>query len=467
MLYQIIRKEMLLNLVSFRFIISVILLFVLIIGTMQIMASNYGRRVEDFSIGTEMHNDDLEKLNTRPQFEAFGVTKDTHPTLLGIFAIGLESQMSRSFMVPGYAMSIQEQGGRVFYAVSKLAGIQPEGSKYSNPIFTLFQPPDFIYIINIVLGLLAILFSFDSISGEKENQTLKLMLTNSVPRDVVLIGKWIGGTLSILLPFMLAFGIGVLGVIMRPSIQLDGDALVRLLLIFALSGLYIAVFFLVGMVFSVFTSRSSTSLVLSLFAWVIFVLVVPNLAPVISRQFVPMKPSDAIVREAERMENEMWHDLWKIRNDDQKAYRRKKKEITEKLPDKIRALEDAWLRRLMRQVSLAKNISRVSPSADYIYATTAIAGTGIDDYFNLRDRILRYRIRLGETRGDFVKDDTSQPIPMLYVKVDLDEVPVFQDKRIELVDSINHAVIDFGILACYLVILFMIAFVKFLNYDVK
>ncbi|HPI76210.1 MAG TPA: hypothetical protein PLK80_05700, partial [bacterium] len=69
MLFQIIRKELLLNLVSFRFIISTVLLFVLIVGSMNIMAVNYTRRLADYSSGVEMHADDIDKINTRPMFE--------------------------------------------------------------------------------------------------------------------------------------------------------------------------------------------------------------------------------------------------------------------------------------------------------------------------------------------------------------------------------------------------------------
>ncbi|HOY63610.1 MAG TPA: ABC transporter permease subunit [bacterium] len=456
MLFQIIRKELLLNLVSFRFIISSVLLFVLIVGSMNIMAVNYTRRLADYSSGVEMHADDIDKINTRPMFEGFGVTRDPRPAMLGIFSIGLDPIMSRSFMVPGYTMKMgdQGQGGRLFYGVSKLVGVMPEGSKYSNPIFTLFQPPDFVYVINIVLSLLAILFAFDAISGEKESQTLKLMLTNSLPRDVILFGKWIGGTISILLPFCIAFGIGALTLLIRPDISPAEEATSRILVIFVLALLYIAVFFLIGLVFSTFSARSSTSLVLSLFAWVLFVLVIPNLAPVISRQFVSMKPADAITRELERQEREMWGDGGG-------------KRVKAEIPEKVSALEDAWLRRLERQASLAVNISRVSPSAAYIYASSTMAGTGISDYFSARDEVLRHRQELGDARDKFVQDDKSQVIPGLYIKVASDLVPEFRDKRQDLSTSLNNSLIDLAILVVYLIALFMVAFLKFLRYDVK
>jgi len=465
MLFTIIKKEILLNLVSFRFMVSVVLLSVLIVGSMQIMAINYSRRLEDYSMGVQMHKNDMANISTRPEFEAFGVTKDPRPPMLGIFAIGLEKQMSRSFMIPGYSMTREGEGGRVVYSTSKLIGIMPEGSKYSNPVFTLFMPPDFIYIINIVLSLLALLFSFDCISGEKEDQTLKLMLTNSVPRDVILFGKWIGGTISIMLPFLAAFSLGILLVVLRKDVSFTGEAPVRIALILGASMLYIAVFFLLGLLFSAFTERSSTSLILSLFAWVFFVLVIPNISPVIARQIVPLKTPDQIVRESERIEEDLRHEAMKEQNEE------KRKELWEKMkedvPKKVRALEERWLNGLQRQTAMAANISRISPSANYVYITTSVAGTGLADYIKQKEEIFRYRSDLSSARNKFLKSDKSKPIPVLYVKIDQDKVPVFQEKGIEWSDSVNNVIWDFVILFAYLAVFFMVTFIRFLNYDVK
>jgi hypothetical protein len=60
---------------------------------------------------------------------------------------------------------------------------------------------DLMFIVKIVLSLFAILFTYDTIVGEKEKGTLKLALSNDVPRDRLILGKAIGGgmPLSIIL----------------------------------------------------------------------------------------------------------------------------------------------------------------------------------------------------------------------------------------------------------------------------
>ena len=53
-------------------------------------------------------------------------------------------------------------------------------------------------------SLLAVLFAFDAICGEKERGTLKVMLSNAVPRDLIILSKGIGGYLCLIVPFLVA-----------------------------------------------------------------------------------------------------------------------------------------------------------------------------------------------------------------------------------------------------------------------
>ncbi|MEW5947151.1 MAG: ABC transporter permease subunit [bacterium] len=463
MILRIARKEIQLNLLSFRFQVCIVLLFILIVGSMQIMATNYGRRLEDYSTGAEIHRDDLLKMNSRLEFEAFGVTQDPKPSILGVFAMGLEREMSRSFMIPGFATEERGQMSSTAPA-SKLQGMQLEASKYSNPVFTLFQPPDFVYVINIVLSLLAMLFAFDAVSGEKENQTLKLMLTNSVPRDAVLIGKWLGGSVSIIIPFFVAFIAGLLSIVIRPYVSFSGEDWIRITLLLAVSSLYVCVFFLLGMVLSTLTQRSATSLILSLFAWIFFVLVVPNVSPVIARQMVPLKTADQIVREEERIERDMRDELQNVPEEERAE---KMKSLGEEIEARTSALEDAYLRRLARQVNASVNLSRLSPSSSFTYAAVNLAGTGVTDYNKLKERIIRYKYELRDSRNKFLLDDRSKNIPMLYIVIDYEKLPVFHQPRSDLASSISNSLLDLALLFVFAVAFFMVSFIRFLRYDVK
>jgi ABC-type transport system involved in multi-copper enzyme maturation permease subunit len=66
------------------------------------------------------------------------------------------------------------------------------------------------------------MFVFDAICGEKERGTLKVLLSNSVPRDLVLLGKWIGGYISLAIPFLIALLGGIAYVYITGALQFKG-----------------------------------------------------------------------------------------------------------------------------------------------------------------------------------------------------------------------------------------------------
>jgi ABC-type transport system involved in multi-copper enzyme maturation permease subunit len=483
MFFQIVRKEILLNLVSFRFMVSMVLLALLVVGSLQIMTSNYVRRMDDFESSQQTHRDDMDTMNNIMQFMAFGVAKDPRPPMLGIFSIGLEQKMSSSFRVPGFIIT---SGGQrpdtenplAYQEFSSMEGLEMEGSKYANPIFTLFQPPDFIYVVNIVLSLLAILFAYDCISGEKEDQTLKLMLSNAVPRDVVLLGKWVGGTLSIVAPFILSFLLGILmvSVFWQGELQFTHDAVLRIFTILGVSTLYVMVFFLMGMAFSTFTERSTTSLILSLFAWVFFVLVVPNIAPVIARQILPNISPNIISSNLETVNREL-NERTRDKLNQEGADRGKIMDAYKKeLENQVKNMEEVWENKNENQANLARNISRISPSANYVYTATNISGTGAYDFLDFRKEVPDYKNQLRdkskklkkEGRGEGLYEmDKEKIFPPIFIKVYAEEIPQFEYTKISFSDSVKHSAIDLGLLAIWLIVLFMASFIGFMHYDVK
>ena len=45
---------------------------------------------------------------------------------------------------------------------------------------------DFLFVVSTVFSLLALLFTFDAVAGEREAGTLRVTLANALPRDVFL-----------------------------------------------------------------------------------------------------------------------------------------------------------------------------------------------------------------------------------------------------------------------------------------
>ena len=82
---------------------------------------------------------------------------------------------------------------------------QLDDTKYNeHRVFAIFGSLDLAFIVKVVLSLFAILLTFDAICGEREGGTLKLVLSNAVPRDRVILGKLVGGFLALVVPLALA-----------------------------------------------------------------------------------------------------------------------------------------------------------------------------------------------------------------------------------------------------------------------
>ena len=106
---------------------------------------------------------------------------------------------------------------------------------------------DWGFIIGYVLSLVALLFTFDSISGEREHGTLRLTLANSIPRHTVLIGKFLGALISVNIPFILAVLVNLLVISTSSNVHLGSEAWGRLGIIFLIAVLYTCLFLALGL----------------------------------------------------------------------------------------------------------------------------------------------------------------------------------------------------------------------------
>ena len=135
---------------------------------------------------------------------------------------------------------------------------------------------DWGFIVGYVLSLIALLFTFDAIAGERESGTLRLMLANAIPRHTVLLGKFLGAFLSILIPFSIAVLMNLLVLSTSRSVHLTAGEWERLGIIFLIALLYTSIFLALGLLVSARVQRSAVSLVILLLAWVTFVVFMPS-----------------------------------------------------------------------------------------------------------------------------------------------------------------------------------------------
>ena len=298
MLWQIAQKEFLSNILTLRFLIGFILCQALIVSSEYVLIKDYEARLAAYSELTKRHEASKKEIKVYSQLE-IGVDRPPEP--LSVIAMGFDKQLGNTLTV-------------TFKEIPTSA----IGSGAGNPLLSVFSAIDIVLIIQIIIGLLTFLFAYDTISGERERGTLALMLSNPIPRHQVLLGKYLGGMLSIVLSLSCGLLFGLLVIAQSESISLTAEIWGRIGLIFLVSLIYISTLFMLAMLVSSRCKRSTTSLIFILFLWVVFVVLIPNTGAYLSRHILKIKPKAVVDSQIDALENEFWN---KINEDSRKNQR--------------------------------------------------------------------------------------------------------------------------------------------------
>ncbi len=259
MILAIARKEFHQALLPLRFAGGLILCVVAVAAGTLAMIEDYDSRREAYlqQVG-EYETEVLEKEGAYARL-VWDLKAFRAPRQLAVFSVGSDRWQGNQVTVTHHEVPVRSQWLGV-----------------SNPYMVLFRTVDLSLIVQIILGLLALLFAHDAVCGERERGTLRLMLANPVARDQVLLGKAAGhlGLLTVLLA--VTYVVGLLFVQASPTLHLGAGEVGRVALMLAASGLYVAAMYAAGLLLSICTRRSATALVLAVFGWLLGVAVYPN-----------------------------------------------------------------------------------------------------------------------------------------------------------------------------------------------
>lgn len=139
-----------------------------------------------------------------------------------------------------------------------------------DPLLLRFGATDLASVGVGVLSLLAILISYDGISGEKERGTLKLLLINPISRAEVLLGKYLGAMATLLASLLAALLLAALP-LARAGVRFDGADYGRLLLVLLVLVLFLSAIALAALAVSAMTTRSSVAILALSFLWLVSV----------------------------------------------------------------------------------------------------------------------------------------------------------------------------------------------------
>ena len=451
MFFLLFRKELLEQLLSLRFAMACIICLVVVLSSTWVLTKEYKESLADYRTNVVLHKNEIEESN---DLVGDGIKIDKPLNPMQIFFKGLDQELTATAKVNAQSEP------------------QFEASYEGNPVGLLFPPIDLLFFIGIVMSLLAIAFSYDAVAGEKELGTLKLLMSYSVPRDLVLLAKWIGGYLALVAPFLVAVLCGLVVLVLSPTVELRSQDWGALGLIMFCALLYLAAIYSLGIFVSTHTQLASTSITVLLMVWVLVVLVVPNTAPYLAAQLHPVRDFVLIDKEKyqiEQEEEQRFHEAWRewrekkpnspnnVRRSTWSALRR---DQYLRLSDHHDKINDQFSKQLDGQIRLGQYLSRISPLSSFAYAASDLAGTGIQDRNRFLDLLPEYRREI-TTFGyqTYIDANLNQTEP------NIEGYPKFTFAESPLSDRI--AWVDILFLGMWNILFFMGAYLSFLRYDVK
>jgi len=354
---------------------------------------------------------------------------------------------------------------------------------------------DWTFIIKMIFSLFAIIFTFDTICGEREQGTLTLMCANPISRSSVLLGKYLGVCGTIMIPLMLGVIINLIIILIVGGIvgtvSLQSGHFLRIGLLILVSIIYISMFVFLGLLVSTAARRSAISLLILLSFWVALAMVLPNIAGIIAEHTTETESEYQL----SKRRRQVWDlggagklneqiDSGKITN--QQEIDRATEELFINMLKIINNSEADHRAALTAKRRLARRIAMASPAAIYQYVGEAIADSG----FERQQRFLRSAATYYPIYENYVMEKVGKVIPNcswsfsmsrtvngkeLYItsprpeqyKGDMSDFPYFNEPRWSVMDSLSTSLSNLLILFLWNILLFVIAHYIFVKRSLR
>ena len=272
MIRTILYREIYDGITSFTFLSALLLLTVLVPLGAYIQARYYRQAMADYSVRQKIHeaeNSAHAAVITRPV-----------PPLLPLFN--------------GVYDSLPDE-----ITLHSDSAPKTLSSEDLRPLDWLFPKIDLGIIVGVLMTLMATLLGYDVVSGEREQGSLKLVLSSPISETRLLAAKLMGvvGLMLIGLIYAVLLYVLVLTASSGGAFSLSGQRLLEIAIMLSIATLTVVAFAALSAIISTMAKRSSVALALSISVWVATVVIWPTLGPYIAATFWPVPPRQAVQQE--------------------------------------------------------------------------------------------------------------------------------------------------------------------------
>lgn len=405
------RLEILESFTGAKFVIVFVLSSILIISSVFAGYLKYSESVRWQSVATAANKTALADQGNWRKMQLLGSKATRTPSRLSILIRGVDGSVGKSA-----------------YATPSAQLILRDSRDELNPVYALLSELDLGFIIRVVLSLFALLFSFNAVSGDRENGTLKMILSNSMSRSSILWGKLLGNLLVLALSLVIPVLFSLVLVELLAGFSFSMEEWIRVWMILLAGLAYLILFYVIGLLVSTLTRRSIVSFTICLLVWVSVVAVLPRIAIDLSSSTGKVKTLEEIEREIALIRQERWkkqvrlleeyvnpelerqlnqkYDRAKISAQQDKA----KHEAFSEFQQKEEALVNDYYRELQNQTKAGLNYALISPASLFDITTMKLAATDAEVRFRFLQHLNDFRKVFQEYAQDKIDSaDRFQP----------------------------------------------------------
>ncbi|MDR0566878.1 MAG: ABC transporter permease subunit [Prevotellaceae bacterium] len=395
MVWFIAKKEFRNNIVTPGFIVGLLLCLALIPYTVYTGIQTHTNRLAQ-------HEVDVKKA--AEVYDAVPTLWSVQPILvkpasaLGIFSKGISEQT-------GSKVQLDRKEKPVFS--SHVVSLN------ENPFMSSSMSLDFAMALAILLSLLGALFSYDMLSREKEQGTLKLALSHPVSRSTFFLGKIAGVFLTLTPILVICFLVILLIIQLSPAVQFSAGDYGRIAALLLMSLVYFGFFVFLGGFISSRTKSSTASIILNLFIWCFLLFLLPNAAAYLGKNLSPTEDYKQMRYNLDEI-NKRWYDVQAkeveetLKNENLQGgyymfcmdgdmdgahvifftpkpvmeYERRKKELANPIIlescAKKWAIQSDYLQQVYRQEKTVRYLSCLSPAGVFKHVAASLCRTGVD-----------------------------------------------------------------------------------------
>jgi len=354
----------------------------------------------------------------------------------------------------------------------------PQKAVKSAVSFLSFIRYDLLFIVEILFSFMIIMITYNSICKEKETKTLSLVLSNSISRTSVLMGKIAAYSCIAIFSLLLAVIVQLLVVVLLGIIPLSFADFQHIGIFLLVSFLYLLFWIVLSIFISACCSKSAMSLTYLLIVWIVMVFIIPASGRIFLEKWgKPLPSSQELQINYRQIEKDMFKEAGGWRGGNLRANERDDHIVERKFApvylshlDVLERYQYDVASKQINQLDFLYNYSSISPSFLYHRIIEDFSNKGQRSFL---DDIRLYRKELMNTIMELDKQDESSfhlffcPNYMSRKPVEKNLIPQFQEVERTYAGIIQKNIFYIIFFLIEILFLFVICQFMFNRYDIR